>query len=468
MNHPNRPERAVVIGGSMAGLLAAAALVPHFDRVTVVERDRLPAGPESRKGVPQSHHLHVLMPGGQHAIEALLPDFGAELLAEGAVPVDEANMLFPAGWSRPFRPRSRHRLLSCSRLLVESVVRRRVIPQVNLRQGVEVTGLVVQHDRVRGVRLRPRGGGESLRDWSLAADLVVDASGRTSRGPEWLESLGLGRPAETRIDSFLGYASRQYALPPDSPIGQRAVMLMAKPPLEARTGYLFPIDGGRWIVTLAGAGRDYPPTDEAGFLEFARSLRDPVIHELIKDAEPLTPIRGHRRTENQRRHYERMRPSPDGLLVLGDAACAFNPVYGQGMSVAAQTAAALAGKLAGRAYGPGSTRAMQRLVVGCNSGAWLVATEQDLRYPTTEGARPGRQTRLMHRYLDRVLAAAIFDEPANAAWFDVMMLLQPPKSLFRPRVLVTALRGQRDGLVARPDLGSPSAEPPRMVTEAPR
>lgn len=456
MNHPKRPDRAVVVGGSMAGLLAAAALVPHFDRVTIVDRDRLPAGPEFRRGVPQSHHLHVLMPGGRQAIETLLPGFGSELLAEGAVPVDEALMQFAAGWSRLFQPRPRHRVLSCSRPLVESVVRRRVVPQVDLQEGVEVTGLLAEEGRVRGVRLRPRGREESQSDWSLAADLVVDASGRTSRAPEWLEGLGVGRPPETRIDAFLGYASRQYVMPSRSPIGQRAVMLMARAPHEPRVGYLFPIDGGRWMVTLAGAGREYPPTDESGFLEFARSLRDPVIHELIKDAEPLTPIRGHRHTANQRRHYERVRPWPEGLLVLGDAACAFNPVYGQGMSVAAQTAAALAGMLARRGYAPRSVRAMQRCVAGCNSGAWLVATGEDLRYPTTEGARPGGRTRLMHRYLDRVLAAATRDELANAAWFDVMMLLQRPQSLFRPRVLASALRGAGNEVVPRPDLEAPS------------
>jgi hypothetical protein len=331
-----------------------------------------------------------------------------------------------------------------------------------------VTGLLAEEGLVRGVRLQPRGREESHRHWSLAADLVLDASGRTSRAPEWLEGLGVGRPSETRIDAFLGYASRQYAMPSPSPIGHRAVMLMSKPPQEARTGFLFPIDGGRWIVTLAGAGRDYPPTDEAGFLEFARSLRDPVIHELIRDAEPLTPIRGHRRTENQRRRYEQVRRWPDGLLVIGDAACAFNPVYGQGMSVAAQTAAALAGLLARRGYAPRSVRAMQRLVAGCNSGAWLVATGEDLRYPTTEGARPGRKTLLMHRYLDRVLAAATRDERANAAWFDVMMLLQPPQSLFRPRALVSALRGAGDEVAPRPDLETTSGGLARPVMEAVR
>jgi 2-polyprenyl-6-methoxyphenol hydroxylase-like FAD-dependent oxidoreductase len=232
-------------------------------------------------------------------------------------------------------------------------------------------------------------------------------------------------------------------MPQVSLIGSRAVMLMSRPPEEPRTGFLFPIEGGRWKVTLVGAGRDYPPTDDGGFLAFARSLRDPVIHDLIRDAEPLTPIRGHRRTENQRRHFERVSPWPEGLVVVGDAACAVNPVYGQGMAVAAQTARVLGEMLARKGYHPGMAREIQRQVARCNADAWLTATGEDLRYPTTEGATPDLRTRFLHRYLDRVVSAATDDERANAAFVDVLGLLRRPTSLFRPGVLASALRRGR-------------------------
>jgi 2-polyprenyl-6-methoxyphenol hydroxylase-like FAD-dependent oxidoreductase len=171
---------------------------------------------------------------------------------------------------------------------------------------------------------------------------------------------------------------------------------------------------------------------------------------LIKDAEPLTPIRGYRRTENQRRHYERVRPWPKGLVVLGDAACAFNPVYGQGISVAAQTAVALDEMLERDGYRPGSARVMQRQVTACNASAWLVATGEDLRSPPPKARGPGFQTRLMHRYLDRVMAAATHDERANAAYLDVLALLRPPASLFRLGVLASALRPARREGTPRP------------------
>jgi hypothetical protein len=194
------------------------------------------------------------------------------------------------------------------------------------------------------------------------------------------------------------------------------------------------------MVTLAGAGRDYPPTDADGFMAFARSLRHPVIYDTIRDARPLTEITGYRRTENRRRHYERMRRWPERFVVVGDAACAFNPVYGQGMSVAALTARALDRALHDRPYLRGAERAFQNTVADTGAGAWLLATSEDLRYPTTEGSRTTMTTRLSHAYLDRVLRAATSDPAVSEAFVDVMTLLRQPSSLFDPRIATSALR----------------------------
>ena len=275
---------------------------------------------------------------------------------------------------------------------------------------------------------------------TIAADLVVDATGRGSRAPAWLAPLGYPAPPSTLVDPLLGYASRYYAIPPGFSPGWKALYLQADPPSTRRTGGLFPQEGGRWICSLSGAGRDYGPTDENAFLDFAKGLRDPVLYEAIRDAEPLSPITGFRRTANHRRHYDRLPAWPQGFVVMGDAACAFNPIYGQGMTVAAISAMALDRCL--RESRPGWERRFQRQVARSGAGAWLVATGEDLRYRETEAAPVGLSTRLINAYVDRVVAAANVDRRVCASLLDVLALTSPPASLFSPAVLarVTANR----------------------------
>ena len=162
----------------------------------------------------------------------------------------------------------------------------------------------------------------------------------------------------------------------------------------ARLGAMFPIEGDRWIVTLQGAGGDTPPTDDAGFVGFARSLRSPILHDAIRFAEPLTPAVAFANTANRRRHFERLRRWPEGFVVVGDGVCAFNPIYGQGMAVAAQTAVVLGANLATHLRRQetfaGFARRMQRRVAGCGDAAWMIATGDDLRLPTTTGAKAER------------------------------------------------------------------------------
>lgn len=446
---------AVVVGGSMAGLLAARVLADHFRRVTVVDRDRFPETPAFRKGVPQSRFPHVLLPSGLAVLRRLFPGIAEELVSFGAVrylwPRD-ALWLTPGGWSGRFAHDEGRVALSQSRELVEWVVRRRVTALGNVRvlEGRQVTGLLASADRreVTGVSLRsrPSARAEAGTIEKLRADLVVDASGRGSRAPRWLKELGYEPPEETRIDAFLGYAGRTYAVPPALRADWRIIFIQANPPADGRGGILLPVEEGRWSVALFGGGGDYPPTDEEGFLAFAKNLRSPVLYEAIRNAEPLTPVHGYRRTANQRRHYEHMGRLPERFLVTGDATCAFNPVYGQGMSVAAAEAAALEGCLREqRREHPngeldGLPRRFQKEVARSHAGAWLIVSGEDLRYPTAEGGRRGLPTRLSHRYFDRVVRAAMVDPAVNLAFVDVIGLLSPPTSLFRPSVLLRVLR----------------------------
>jgi 2-polyprenyl-6-methoxyphenol hydroxylase-like FAD-dependent oxidoreductase len=459
---PRARAQAVVIGAGMGGLATAAALRRHVDRVTIVERDDLPSIPAARSGVPQGRHLHALQPGGLAALDRLIPGFRSELVAAGAVSLTvprDVLWMSAAGWMQPFPGRGRT-MVSGSRELIELVARRMVLadPGITVRPGVEVAALAVESGRVVGVDVRPRGSApsEPASDW-VSGELVVDASGRRSSAPEWLAAAGYDRPAETVVDATLAYSTRIYRRTGDELVpGYRAVFLQARPPHTTRMAVMFPIEGDRWMLTLAGTSGDLPPTDEAGFLDFARGLRSPVVADAIERLDPVSPVAGYRRTANRRRHFEDLRRAPDGFVAVGDAACAFNPVYAQGMTAAALTAEAIERSLAGhrgRHAGAlaGASTAMQKAVARANAGPWTIATGEDLRYPATTGGSSSVPERLIRRYMDRLVAAAATDPEVNAAFFDVIAVLAEPSTLLRPSMSLRVL-GRRHPV--------PPADPP--------
>jgi flavin-dependent dehydrogenase len=437
---------AIVIGGSLAGLLAARAAAERFDRVTVIERDRFPEVPEPRRGVPQGRHVHALLLAGYRALLALFPGLDEELKSAGVPHMDwtqDVLMLGPTGWA----PRYPSGLItpSCTRPLLEWLVRRRVsaVPGVCLRQEQEVTGLLTDAaGRVEGVRVRSRQGAGAEED--LAAALVIDASGRTSRAAERLEALGYGSTPETAVNAHLGYSTRWYRPPPGFAADWKGLMVSTRAPDDRRGGVIAPIEGGRWIVTLAGVGHDYPPTDEDGFLAFVRSLRTQLLAAALEGAEPLTPIAGYQRTDNRLLHFERLPRWPNGFIVTGDAVCAFNPVYGQGMSAAAVAAAALRDALraAPVPLPTGVTRGFQRRLAALNRVPWLMAAGEDFRWPSTSGKRPppGLMTWLTHGYSDRVIDIIPRSPAAHRAFIKVWHMVEPPAVLLHPRIVGDVIR----------------------------
>jgi 2-polyprenyl-6-methoxyphenol hydroxylase-like FAD-dependent oxidoreductase len=450
---PAGNKHAIVIGASLSGLLAANQLASHFQQVTIVERDQLPDEPVFRNGVPQARHIHVLLGRGRALLEEFFPGFDLDLQAAGAVSFDwaaDCRWFNFGGW----KPRFSSELIArqCSRELLEWLIRQRVRRHSNIIWSTarEVTGLVTNLERthVTGVRLFARSGSASNspeESGEPEADLVVNASGRDSHAGQWLSELGYLPPQESRVNSFLGYASRCYQPPEGWPADWKALVLSATPPRSSRGGVLAPLEGRRWLVTLAGAARDFPPTDEQGFMDFARSLPTPILYEAIQSATPLTSIVGYRRTENLRRHYEKLPRYLDGFISMGDAVCAFNPVYGQGMTVAALSAQALGECLREqrRRFGGGDLtglakrfhKRLDRII----ALPWLLATGEDFRYATTEGGRPALATRLLRPYLDRLLLSANRNPAAHHAFLQVIHLTHSPAVLFRPTVVVPML-----------------------------
>lgn len=446
-----RGDRAVVLGGSMAGLLAASVLADAYSEVVVVERDALPDTATYRRGVPQSHHIHGLLARGQQALEELFAGLTAELVDLGAPAGDmlEHVRLYLGG--HRLRPGSSGLLaLQASRPLLEARLRARVraLPCVELMEQCDVAGLTATPEggRVTGVRVVRRLDGSA--EQILPADLVVDATGRGSRTPAWLEMLGHERPPVERVRIGIGYASRTYRFTPDL-LGGDLGVINAATPEHPRGGGLAAMEGDRFIVTLFGILGDHPPADPEGFVDFAGTLQFPDIHEAVRKAEPLDDPVAFRYPASVRNHYERMSRFPDGLLVMGDAVCTFNPVYGQGMSVVALEALALRDHLQrGRPDPLRFFRRIGRIV----DVPWNMSTGGDLAFPAVEGRRTP-QMRLLTRYLARLHEGASRDPRLGAAFLRVAGLVDPPQSLLAPPVALRVLgghlfpsRGSRAGL----------------------
>ncbi|WP_317443150.1 NAD(P)/FAD-dependent oxidoreductase [Streptomyces collinus] len=448
-----RKPAAVVLGGSLAGLLAARALASTGARVTLVERDTLPAGPEPRKGLPQARHVHQLWSGGARALEQLLPGATARLRAAGAnrmAMTTEMVALSPHGWYRRWAESAF--MLSASRDLLDSVVRRLVLADgaIELVERAEAVGLAGTAAAVTGARVRTHEG--AVR--TLTADLVVDATGRGSRTPHWLAELGLPAPERREVDSGLVYASRLFRAPERARSGFPVVNI-APDPRGTGTGsggVLVPVEDGKWMVTLIGGRNDEVPSTETDFIRYATErLRHPLIGRLLAGAEPLTQVSVTRTTANRRHFYEKTPAWPENFAVLGDALCALNPLYGHGMAVSAQSALALR-DVTGR-YGlgsPGLSRHVQRAVGRTVRAAWDLAIGSDVFYPGATETGPTLRDRVLSAYVARLLRTATGNGRIARRVTDVTSLERGAEVLVAPSVLLAAVVGP-----LRPPLGAP-------------
>ena len=336
-------RRAVVVGAGMGGLPAARALADYFEHIVVLERDALPLDPSPRNGTPQARHTHALLAGGQRALGDLFSGFDRDLAGAGAVPLKVGlDLRLERPGYDPFPARDIDVVAyAMSRPLIEHTARRRVTQHANIiiREHCRAQEIVATPDGVAVSAIRfENGDGKSE---TLATDLVVEASGRGNLTLGFLESIGRPRPEETIIGVDIVYATAVFAIPDDAPTGWKSVMTFDSPARGGLAAVMVPLEGNRWIVTLVGRHDDKPPSDLDGFLGYAQQLRTPTIYDAIKEAEHFGEVARFAFPASVWRHFEGLEDFPRRLLPLGDLICRFNPVHGQGMSVAAQEACLL-------------------------------------------------------------------------------------------------------------------------------
>lgn len=428
-------RQAVVLGGGIAGLLAARVLSETYQEVLVVERDELTGVTGPRRGVPQGRHAHALLARGQQILEELLPGLHDDMHRDGVPSGDLAGDLRWYFQGRRLAPgRTGLVSLSATRPVLEAYIRDRVValPNVSLLESCVVRGLVTGdgHRKITGVRVV-----EGDREEEVETDLVVDATGRGSRTPVWLRELGYESPIEERVKVDLAYTTRHYRLSRDPYGNALSINPVAFP--EGPRGAFFPrLADGSSMLSLTGLLGDHPPTDDRGFLDFTSSLAAPEIADALRDAEPLDDPVTFRYPDSVWRRYDRLRDFPSGLLVIGDGVCSFNPVYGQGMTVAAMQALVLAKHVRRQE----SAQRYFAEVASVISVPWMVSAGGDLGFPQVAGRR-SLLIRMMNAYVARLHVAAAKDPVLTSAFFRVAGLVDPPYALFRPRVVLRVLAG---------------------------
>ena len=433
MNHrdSHKFQHAVVIGGSMAGLATARVLSEHCRQVTIVDRDALPPSPEARRGVPQGRIPHALLVGGLRVLETLFPGLTNELAAGGAITGDLL------GDSRFFIEGACHARatgelsgVASTRPFLEMMVRERVrlLPNVSFRETCAVSGLMSEKGRVTGIKTNM---GE------LMADLVIDAAGRGTHSPQWLEAMGFPKAEEERVEVGISYTTRNFQRSPHDLDGD-ITFVIPDTVAGKRGGVMIAQEGSRWGVTLISRFSAGAPSELSGFIEFAKSLPAPWIYEVVRHAEPIGDAVVTRYPASVRRHYEKLRCFPEGYLVIGDALASFNPIYGQGMSTAALEAMALHSVLKNGT--DDLARRFFRSAAKVVDVPWSLATGSDLSVPETIGRRTFAM-KVINAYIARLHKAAHSDPAVALAYHKVGNFLAPPPTIFAPKIALRVLWG---------------------------
>lgn len=444
----------------MAGLCAARVLDDAFEEVVVLERDAFPDEPTVRDGAPQTSQPHAMLEAGRVTLEDLFPGFGEDIRTAGGLELDMADdftwydqggVVTSTDVAMP--------ALYASRPLFEHVVRERMRDREAIRLRGDCRFFDYRYDadagRVTGVRFRDETGAEA----SLEADLVVDATGRTSRTPEWLEHHGFSAPETSEVEVEVTYSTVRIERPPDAEGG----VLVAPETDRPRGAAMMPVEDDRWEIVFQGIHGERAPADRETFLQWAEALPVEEIARQLREREWVSEIQRYPFPASVRRHYEDLQRFPDGLVVTGDAVASFNPIYGQGMSVAALDALMLHYELDDGLEGLGP-RFFER-VSPIVDEPWQLAVGNDFIFEGTTGPKP-TGTDLFNRYVARLLQRAHDDGALTEAFFRVFRLERSATSLLRPSVIWRVFRprlGGDDGADSSTDrvhFGGDTAESP--------
>jgi len=438
---PTQKQHAIVLGGSLTGLLTARVLSQYYTQIIIIEKDTVHREPEARKGQPQTRHLHGLLPSGLQVMSRYFTGLLDEITSNGAKVFDFAasmNWYCYGGFRKSFHIDIKS--VSISRPLLEHIIRERVLALSNVRLVDNTTAkhLTIDKQKITGVVIEEKVSG---RTESLSADLIIDCTGRGSRTPQWLKELGYAEIEVSEVKVNVGYTTRLYKRDPADPRGENWIAYTPEAPAETRFGGAFPIEGDKWMVTVGGWHGDHAPAEDHGYLEFVKSLSNPDLYDIVSKNEPASEFVQYKFPLSIRRHYEKLRRFPVGFLVLGDAISSFNPIYGQGMSSASLQVEVLDKMLADNVAEKELAKVFFKRSKKIIDNIWGLATGEDFRYPLTIGSRPPG-IKLINKYVGKIHRATIKDEVVCGAFLKVMALMKPPASLFHPKILWRVLRAK--------------------------
>ncbi len=429
LNYP--AQRAVVIGSSMAGLLAARACADHFKEVLLVEQDTIDQTGSHRKGVPQDHHVHILLTRGYRALEAYFPEVIPQLKERGAIAGDLGQLL---KWhcEGGYRPRclTGMQTMMLSRPLLEHTVREALLSydNVQLMAGTKCQGFLREGNSVIGI---------ATNKGNLQAELTIDTRGMASKLSAELEDMGYSRPVEEKVRVNVKYTSCLFPRPE----GYTTFLnINTSAPLNSKHGTIQPIENGRMILTVQGRSNDEAPRDTTSLKEYTRALENLEIYEMVKDLTPLSDVRSYHIPYVRWIHYERMKEFPEGLLPLGDAVCRLNPVYGQGMSSAAIQAQVLEEVLQKKGH-QSIWKTYFRRVAGAVKTPWELTVTEDFKFPETQGVPPKMPSFLL-KYFNKLNRVVNQDEVIYRSFAKVLNMMSEPTILLRPSIVWRVLRAR--------------------------
>lgn len=431
-----KKQHAIVLGGSIGGLMTARVLSDYYKKVTIIEKDKVIFAPETRKGQPHAKHLHSLQYVALNAILKYFPNLKKQLINQGGIEIDLINSLnyySHGGFKKKFNIGKN--VVSTSRILLEHLIRENTlaIPNIELQDQSTSIELLMLDDKSRaiGIIVKQEGSAELTHFYG---DLVVDSMGRGSRMPQWLEKMGYASPKKSKVKINLVYSTRLYEKDPEDPRGKDRIFYRPTPPSEKLGAGLIPIEGSKWILTLSGSHGILPSTKHEDVLAFLKSLSCSSFYNILSTCKPIDEAVQYRFKESVWRHYEKLNKFPLGVLVLGDAIFSFNPIYAQGMTSLALQVVELDKLLKKNTSEDKLTAQYFKAIQKIGKKCWNSSTIEDFRYPETIGKKPPL-INLINNFLNILQTVSNKDSVVSEAYFNVVMMLKPSSSLFNPLIL---------------------------------